>query len=560
MRYLVSVLITLFIVYNPSVFGQFTPAPVVISQETTIKNGVIYYVHKVEKNQTIFSIAKTYNISLNELVEDNPEIKNGLKEGATIYIKKADYIQKEEVAPVESIIHIVRWYENLSSIAKKYNLKEDDLIKFNSFEDNKIRTRQAIKIPVTAGTNLNNADYAESESARLKIVSEVKREAEAKKEAETKKEENFTNTSQRVNMPHKPSRSHINNISLVLPIGSNNIESQDGNNNYLDFYQGFLLAVEDLKAEGMNINLNVLDLSDYSNGTLLAQSGKLDGSDIIIGPIFMNDVEPVAAFASEKGIPLVSPMDPKTETLIQTHNGFYQVSTSQYVQQLDLLKNLSPYNKVTVIYESSNHDSELVGMTQEILNNSRIQFSSISYGVLSGRSISPHIADNLAKDSMNDIIVVSNSEAFVSDVLRNLNLLSSRSNYKITIYGTPRWRNFDNVDINYYHSMNLHLSVQYYVDYSNENVKRFLARYRALYGAEPTPYSYQAYDVAYYFLSALYYLGQNFSDRISEYSRELLQTDMRFIRNDNDKGYINSTTRQIIYNPDFSINISRLSR
>jgi len=549
-----------------SVFGQFTPAPVVISQETTIKNGVIFYVHKVEKNQTIFSIAKAYNVSLNALVDNNPEIKSGLKEGATIYIKKSDlmhkddFTKKEEVAHVESIIHVVRWYESLWSIAKKYNMTEDELMKFNSFEDNKIKTRQSIKIPVTAGESLNEAGFSEAESSRLKIASDMKVETETKNYSETKKEEKFTNSSQRVKVSHKPSMSHINHISLVLPIGSNNIESNDGNNNYLDFYQGFLLAVEDLKTEGMSINLNVLDLTHYSNGTLLAQSGKLEGSDIIIGPIFMNDVEPVAEYASEKGIPLISPMDPKTESLIETHNGFYQVSTNQYVQQEDLIKNISPYNKITLIYESSNPDSELVYMTQEILKNSRFYFSSFSYDVLSGRSITPQIADKLSKDSMNEVIVVSNSEAFVSDVLRNLNLLSSRSNYKITIYGTPRWRNFDNVDINYYHSMNLHLSVQYYIDYSNENVKHFLARYRALYRTEPTPYSYQAYDVAYYFLSALYYLGRNFSDGISEYSRELLQTDMKFVRNDNDRGYINSTTRQIIYNPDYSINISRLSR
>lgn len=559
MRFLVSAILLLFTVYNHSVFGQYTPAPVVISQETTIKNGIIFYIHKVEKNQTIFSIAKTYNISLNTLVDDNPEIKSGLKEGTTIYIRKADF-HKEVVAPVESIIHVVRWYESLWSIAKKYNTTEDELIKFNSFEDNKIKTRQEIKIPITKTTNLNEGDFIESESARLKISNETKREAEINSETDTKIEGNLTNLGERAKVTYKPSRSHINKISLVLPIGSSNIESQDGNNNYLDFYQGFLLAAEDLKQEGMNIDLNVFDLTDYSTGAMLAQSGRLDGSEIIIGPILMSDVEPVAEYASQKGIPLVSPMDPKTETLIENHQYFYQVSTSQYAQQMDLIKNISPYNNVTVIYESSNPDSELVGMTKQILNNYGIYFSSLSYDVLSGRSISPQIADKLAKDSMNEIIVVSNSEAFVSDVLRNLNLLSTRSNYKITIYGTPRWRNFDNVDINYYHSMNLHLSVQYYIDYSNENVKRFLARYRALYGVEPTPYSYQAYDVAYYFLSALYYLGRNFSDSISEYSRELLQTDMKFVKSGNKIGYINNTTRQIIYNSDYSINISRFNR
>ncbi|MFA6334364.1 MAG: LysM peptidoglycan-binding domain-containing protein [Bacteroidales bacterium] len=516
MRYLVTIFLALFIVCKPDAFGQFTPAPVVISQQTTVRNGDTFYVHKVEKYQTIFSICKTYGIASNTLIEDNPEIQNGLRTGDTIYVRKAVVTQKKYIN------HIVRWYENLAAIAKKYNVTEESIIKLNSLEGNLIKVRQVLKIPQDEGVT-QSEEIVQSEVERTTVKQAY-------------------------------------DVSLVLPVGSNNTLNQDGNNNYLDFYQGFLLALEDLKEEGMSVNLKVFDLSDYSTGTLLAQTGKLEGSEIIIGPIFMNEVEPVLEYASQRGIPLVSPMDPKTETLIEGHPKFYQVSSNPYSQQVDLLKNISANSYVTLIYESSNHDAALVDMTKEILNSRGIRFSSLSYNVLSGRSISPQIAGKLSKVSMNNVIVASNSEAFVSDVLRNLNLLSSRSNYKITLYGTPRWRNFESVDFNYYHSMNLHLSLQYYIDYTEEIVKRFLARYRALYGSEPTPYSFQAYDVAYYFLGALYHFGPDFSERIERYSRELLQTDLRFVKKGENNGFINNTTRQVIYNPDYSIDISRLNR
>ncbi|MEN6619903.1 MAG: LysM peptidoglycan-binding domain-containing protein [Rikenellaceae bacterium] len=518
MKYLVTIFLSLFIVCNPNVFGQFTPAPVVVSHEVTTRDGINFYIHKVEKNQTIFSISKAYGISTTMLIQDNPGLEAGLKEGETIFIRTT----KAETAPVMYQKHVVRWYETLTTIAKKYNVTEDEIIRINSLKDNTIKTRQELIIPVE--TNQGTETEAK-----------ISRSAESK-------------------------RKTIYDISLVLPIGSSNTETQDGNNNYLDFYQGFLIAVEDLKGEGMSVNLKVFDLSDYSSGLLLTQSGKLNGSDIIIGPVFVNEVESVLNYASERNIPLVSPMDPKTEIFLENHPDFYQVSSSLYSQQLDLLKNLSPRNNVTLIYESSAADKELVEMTTEILNNSRIPFSSLSYNVLSGRSVGPKIAEKLSKESMNDVIVASNSEAFVSDVLRNLNLLSSRSNYKITLFGTPRWRNFESVDINYYHSMNLHLSLQYYVDYSDENVKRFLARYRALYGSEPTPYSFLAYDVAYYFLEALYNFGPDFSKKIEKYHKQLLQTDIIFERNGSNNGFINSAARLIIYNPDYSVNISRLNR
>ncbi len=534
MRYLVTIFLALFIFCKPTAYGQFTPAPVVTSQQTVIRNGSTFFVHVVEHNQTIFSICKAYGIDYKTLEEDNPDIRSGLKAGNALYIRKVGATQQKYLN------HTVRWYENLTSIAKKYNVTEESIAKLNSLEGDLIQVRQVLKIPLTV------TDVKEEETQIVNTVSKV-----VEQEPE-KKYDRFP--------IFKSPSSETFDVSLILPVGSKVSTSQDGNNNYLDFYQGFLLALEDLKNEGMNLNMKVFDLADYSTGKLLAQTGKLDGSDLIIGPIFKNDITPVLDFASENGIPMVSPMDTQTETLVEGHPKFFQVSSNLYYQQVELLKNLNPRSSVTLISESGNTEAALVSMTKEILESKGINFSSFSYNVLSGRAISPQLASKLSKTSMNDVVVLSNSEAFVSDVLRNLSLLETRSNYRITVYGTPRWRNFEVVDINYFHSMNLHLSLQYYIDYTSDNVKDFLARYRALYGTEPTPYSFQAYDVAYFFLSALYQYGSDFPDKMEGYAKALLQNDMRFVRKDGNSGFINNTARQVIFNPDYSVNVSRFDR
>jgi len=187
-----------------------------------------------------------------------------------------------------------------------------------------------------------------------------------------------------------------------------------------------------------------------------------------------------------------------------------------------------------------------------MLQDAGLKYRTLSYTILGGRSILPQFESRLVKDGMNQIIVASNSEAFVSDVLRNLNLMQSRSGYSIKLFGTPRWRHFDNVDINLYHTMSLSISMQYHVDYNGENVKRFIARFRELYNAEPTAYSFQAYDVAYFFLGALYNYGGDIEDNIGKYNRKLLQSDYRFIRRNGDEGFINSGVRVLKYRPDFS--------
>ncbi|OFY41495.1 MAG: hypothetical protein A2X18_06580 [Bacteroidetes bacterium GWF2_40_14] len=548
MRYLVTIILSLSLFCTTDLFGQFTPAAVVVSKEKTERDGIEFYIHKVVKDQTIFSISKAYGISAITIINDNPVLKSGLKEGETIYIRTSELKVRNEVAKPDFKKHIVRWYETLESIARKYNVSEEDIIKINSLNNRTIRTRQELMIPVPANVVIEEENIVTEPVARTVTESgnEIKKETE-------RVPDNV--------MPVRSERKHTYEVSLILPIGSNNTDTpQDGNNNYLDFYQGFLLAAQELKSEGMNANIKVFDLSDFKNSSLLAQSGRLDGSDIIIGPVFMNEVEPILNYASERNIPLVSPMDPKTDALAENHPDFFQASSSPYSQQLALLKNLTPRNHVTLIFESSNADQDLVDMTKEILNNKRIQYNSLSYNLLSGRSVGPQMAEKLSKENMNDVIVVSNSEGFVSDVLRNLNLLNTRNNYQITLYGTNRWRSFESVDINYFHSMNLHISLQYYVDYSDENVKKFLARYRALYGTEPTPYSFQAYDIAYYFMGALNTLGTNFSRKLERYQRNLLQTDMVFERSGSNNGFINKASRLIIYNPDYSINISRHSR
>ena len=97
-------------------------------------------------------------------------------------------------------------------------------------------------------------------------------------------------------------------------------------------------------------------------------------------------------------------------------------------------------------------------------------------------------------------IVPSNSEAFVSDVVRNLDICHNYGNTRMIVYGMPKWRNFETIYVELYHKLNLHLSIPYYVEYGTPEVDKFLMRYRALYNTEPTPYSYQGYDITSYFL------------------------------------------------------------
>ena len=51
-------------------------------------NGVDYYMHKVEKGQTLYGIAKQYTIGVKQIQLDNQLNESGISEGQILKIKK----------------------------------------------------------------------------------------------------------------------------------------------------------------------------------------------------------------------------------------------------------------------------------------------------------------------------------------------------------------------------------------------------------------------------------------------------------------------------------------
>ena len=58
------------------------------STKTERIDGKSFYIHTVEKGQTLYSICKVYEISQNDLVFENPELINGLKPNQILKIRK----------------------------------------------------------------------------------------------------------------------------------------------------------------------------------------------------------------------------------------------------------------------------------------------------------------------------------------------------------------------------------------------------------------------------------------------------------------------------------------
>lgn len=82
----------------------------------------------------------------------------------------------------------------------------------------------------------------------------------------------------------------------------------------VEYYEGFLMAVDSLKRTGTSIDLYVYDCNKESSSlnSILAKS-EMKNMNVIFGPAQQQHIKPLAAFAKKNDIRLVIPFSSKRE-------------------------------------------------------------------------------------------------------------------------------------------------------------------------------------------------------------------------------------------------------
>ena len=95
----------------------------------------------VERGDNLFSIAKKFNISLEDLKKWNNLNDLNVEQGAKLTLATTEESPKESInkAEVKITEHIVNKGENLGSIARKYDVSVSDIKDWNNLEDNIIQ-------------------------------------------------------------------------------------------------------------------------------------------------------------------------------------------------------------------------------------------------------------------------------------------------------------------------------------------------------------------------------------------------------------------------------------
>lgn len=533
---------------------DYTAPQVTVSKEKTKMGGKLYYSHIVLEKQTLYSISKAYGVSLDDIYSANPGLKEtGLKKNAVILIpdltaKEQEKGRKKKAGKEEDkyTVHTVRWYEDLDVIAEKYGVTVESIMELNNLKGRKLKNRQKLRIPSATEVSATEPEAA----AQGPVVPATSGDVQ------NVSPENRTTTG--ISSSILPLfRKNSVDISLLLPLAAG--DSTSGSRSNMDFYSGALLAARQLGKEGVGIDLSVYDVAD---GQMHITEDRLKSSDVVIGPVSAGDLGRLLASAPNSTY-IVSPLDHRAEPLALSYKNFIQAPSSSAAQYADLAdwirEEKSPHDTVIIIHEKGIRDRTGINTLTQGLKENGIGFQTFSYNILEGRDIPDSLRSRMTLTARNHLMIASESEAFVNDVIRNINLMVHEK-YDVAVYASSKIRGFDTIEGANLHNVNLHVSASYYIDYDQKEVQDFIMDYRALFNTEPTPFAFQGYDIILYFAGICSKYGNAWPAMLPLEEEELLQSGFRFSRvvvGQSEVGFANTAIRRITYGPDYSVSLSK---
>ncbi len=487
------------------------------SQDTLIENGKVFLIHKVVAGQTLYGLSKAYNITIEDIIKYNPQAENGIKigEDIKIFLKEEKKTLKQKVKQKETVadtsnkhIHYVEAGETLYGISRKYDIPIPLLQEWNPTLTENLSIGQAILIyrkPTTSTT--------ESDNVAQEIKQGVKKDS------------------------YK--------VYALLPLYTNYLSNMENQKfkyvsdydafksfHFIQFYEGLLLAAEDAGEKGIPIKLHVEDINEQNLNKLekIIAEGELDDADLIIGPFFPDKFTLVCNYVKDKNIVLVNPFSISFD---ECNALMYKVTASYQSQAENIGKYITQYYEnaqIILVNNQSAEDNQKVqayktGFMHVIPDSKKISIKEVNYQ----KEGMAGIRNAINSGSENFIFPFFKGEINVTNFIQQMYGMQYEN---VTLFAPSFWKEFDNIETEYFIALKTHYVDQFFVDYSNPNVIRFIDRFREAYEIEPTldKFAFQGYDITLFFLNALMEYGSNFGCEINEMDLPLLSTSFNFTK------------------------------
>ncbi|MBA3682562.1 MAG: LysM peptidoglycan-binding domain-containing protein [Bacteroidetes bacterium] len=529
------------------------------TKSTNIQNfdGKSYYIHKIEKGQSLYSITKLYNIGLDELYVVNPELKDGVKAGQEIRISTGLASGKPLPTATTTVNTNVamstnpdtsRYFtykvlkgETVYAITKKFNLTEAQLNTFN---------------PGLSTTGLKEGQViAISEKNKKKVGTSTYVGTTTITSIDTSKSKVIT----------KATKSSYN-VALVLPFKLDQTLALDVNtlaknktafplvSSYaIDFYLGFKSAIDSLSGKGFEINLELYDEDDKDSlkHTQLLSDLKTKQIDFIFGPLYANGFKSIAQKAKELSIPIITPITQQNKMLF---NNVYASKTNP--SQFTLLESLADYcidslvkdnAKIFLVSAFQKDVKEIAYVTafKKYYNEKQKALGKTAKDTVTVVKGLAEIKNGYIPGAKNIIIALSNNQVFIADFTTQLAIFSEKKD--VVLCGWENMTTIDNIDQEYLNQLHFTFPNQYNLN----NISAYnglIENYKSYMSSYPTEFYFIGNDIATYYLKNLKESGPNFVFNLNTLSTETNYMRFKFYRPDNTTGFDNRGVYIFKYN------------
>ena len=563
------------------------------------QENVTFFLHTIEKGQSLYSIASMYGISQTDIVRLNPGTDERIYAGQTLRIPQST---DNTLAPT---FHTIVEGETLYSLTRRYHTTAKAICDANpGLSAQNFRAGQVICIPV-ADKNLATEDKKSAPQQNVQNPAESPcRDMHKVKRRETvfsisrkygiteeqliaanpeikdkekldrgswlcipypQKQTEQTPTQEPARIPtdaelfqantEKARRFKSIKAAIVLPF-YDVVQSEAAR--MIEYYEGFLMAVDSLKRTGTSIDLYTYNSGNESASlsTLLSKP-EMKQMDIIFGPLYQSHIQPLADFAQKNDIRLVIPFTSKDNTVFRNPN-VYQINTPQsylYSEVYDhFLRQFAGANVIFIEASQGTRDkAEFIKGLKEELRRKGITTSSLKED-----ATTESLKSVLAAGRENVFIPTSGTNVTLINLLPKLTMLVREvPEQSIHLFGYPEWQTYTKDHLDAFFELDTYFYSSFYTNNLLPAAVHFTKSYQKWYGKDMDErypkFGMLGFDTGYFFLKGLSNYGSEFEKDIQQLDLIPIQTGFKFQRVNNWGGFINRKVFFVHFTKNFEL-------
>ena len=560
-----------------------------------------YFLHTVTKGQSLYSISTMYNVTMEDLIRLNPGCEKQIRAGESLKIPQADSGSNQG----KTTFHTIQAGETLYQLTLKYNVTVQAICTANpGLSASNFRIGQVISIPAQtaiqpAKENLSETaaqtssgkktdwrdmhkverketifsisrQYGISEEELIAANPELKKgklkrgsflfipyPASKQPVKEAEKTPARIPSNEELFAQNKQSFKKIQNIKAAVLLPFTEGKNRDEQMRMVEYYEGFLMAVDSLKRQGVSVNLYTYDTKGKSDVTqsILAKE-EMKNMDIIFGPAHAANVKTLAEFAEKNQTRVVVPFSPEVEQVFKNPY-IYQVNTPQSYLYSEVYEHfLRKFSKANIVFldagTGQNEKAEFIkGMKNELKTN-QVAYKHIS------NSDTLKILAAIDSTRENIFIPTSGKDLSLTRLIPQLTQIRrSYPNVDLHLFGYPEWQTYTQDYLASFYELDTYFYSSFYTNNLFPAAVRFTQEYRRWYSKDMAnifpKYGMLGFDTGYFFLKGLAQEGSQLENNLNRVQVTPIQTGFKFERVNNWGGFINRKVFFVHLTKDFEL-------